>query len=424
MRTPRFGLATRLILLTIGLVITGQLINAGILAAAEKTLRMQRAEAVLAERITAAVRLAEFGPRVGERLARRPGFALQDSAPSDGDPVARAEALLALTLEENGVGERGLTVRLLERGERQVLVAGVELRNGRWLSYRQPLPRNARVPWGTIILQSLVLVVILTIPAVWTGRAVATPLRTLTAAADGFLTGKEAPALPRGGPPDIRALCEAFAALEQRILGALEEKSVMLGSIGHDLRTPLASLRIRVESVEDPELREDMIASIDELAATLDDILTFSRSTSKGSFDEVRSDALLARLEASYGSDRLRLLPGGSASLRCAPESVLRALRNLVDNAIRYGEQAELSVSTSDDVVLFTVTDRGPGLSEEDIDRLQRPFERAEPSRSRARGGAGLGLAIARAVAEAHKGRLELKNRQGGGLAATLALPR
>lgn len=423
MRFPSIGIAARLTLLTIALVLIGQLINAAILGQVQRSLRVQRTEAIVSERIAQASRLSELSPLAARRLVRRPGFSIGDAPPQEGLVVPKAEAQLGEILRENGMAERGYSVRILSRNRRQLIVASVELSDGRWLIHRQVLPANDEVPWAAIGIQTAVLSLLLIVPAVLVGRRVGRTLRMLTASADGFLTGKPAPPLPEGGPPDVAALCRAFAELEQRALAALEERSAMLGAVGHDLRTPLASLRIRVEEIDDAELRQKMIDSIETLARALDDVLVFSKGTSQGTFEDVRSDALLRRLVSSYTADEVTLGRADAVTLHCAPESVLRALRNLADNAIRYGGRAEVSVRLQDDEAVFAVEDDGPGIPEGDLERLQRPFTRADEARSGG-SGVGLGLAIARGVAEAHQGRLVLENRPNGGLRAALILSR
>lgn len=423
MSLPRLGLSARLTLITVALVLICQLVNAAILVQSERSLRRERFEAVTAERLVQAVRLMELAPNPGRRLARRPGVRLTDDPPGDGRPVTAAIAAVRAALAEQGLDDRGVDVRVFDEGRRRFVVAAVELRNGRWFNYRQPLPPSVQAPWRAIALQTALLTAALLIPAVWIGRRVATPLRDLTAAANGFLTSSPAPPLPAHGPPDIRELCRAFAELQRRILAALDEKSVMLGSLGHDLRTPLASLRIRVESVADDTLRAQMIASIETLDATLDDVLTFSRATSHEAFRDIRTDALIRKLDETYRERGLAIGSVEAMSLECSPQAVLRALGNLVENALVHGGSAHLSVARRDGAAVFVVCDRGPGLAEADLERMLMPFARQEPSRSRESAGAGLGLAIARAVAEAHGGSLHLENRPDGGLAATFTLP-
>lgn len=423
MKRFSFGLVSRLLILLVATVVVAQLINSVILIGVAHNLRMERTQAVLVERVVQGARIADFAGAGRRNGNLRRGFRLADEPPNGGERQPRVERMLAASLEESGLGDRNHQVVEMENRGRAQMVAAVELESGRWLLLRVPSPRS-RLPWDLVGLQTLVLTVVLLIPAVWVSAVVATPLKRVTAAAENFLTGAPSEALPKGGPPDIQALCRGFEALEQRILSALEERSVMLGAIGHDLRTPLASLRIRVESVDDEELREGMIQSIEGLAAALDDILTFSSDIKDLKFEAVRTEALLSRLEAIYDEDALKIEPSASYRLRCAPESVLRAIRNLIDNAVRYGEVASLTVGADDQHIVFTVSDQGAGMAEEDIERMQQPFTRADGSRNRSSGGSGLGLAIVRAVATAHDGAVSFRNQPSGGLAVSLRLPR
>jgi len=422
---PRLGLSARLILLTVCLVLFSQLINVVILVRAQTELRQERFEAILSERVVQTVRLAEIAPNRARRLSRRggPRSTIVDEPTMAGNERPRLEAKVRSLLDDEGYTDRQLVVRELSGNRRPTLRVSVQLSNERWVQTNVPLPPSARPPWRPIILQTVFLTAMLMLPAIWIGRRVAMPLRGLTAAADGFLTGKPSPPLPERGPPDVQALSAAFAKLEERILGALEEKSMMIGAIGHDLRTPLASLRIRVESVEDEALRDEMIASMEHLNATLEDILTFSKATRREALEEIRTDALIRRLLQSYPAANIAVAEEQVATLTCASEAILRALRNLLNNAQQHGGGAELAVEILDEQVALHVRDKGPGIPADQLEALQRPFQRAEGSRNRSHGGAGLGLAIARAVAKAHGGDLRLSNRQGGGLQASMILP-
>jgi len=421
---PKIGLSTRLMLLIVSVLLAAQLGNAFLITTVEKSFRQQRAEALIIERTVQAVRLAEQAPFLARRQPRRPGFAIEDRPPDGDVRLPDTEKLLLIALEDIGLIDKEVAAFQTRVRGRLGIIVGVKINDGRWLSHRQIIPDTAVIPWRMVAMQTTVLTILLLIPSIYVGRRVARPLKQLTAAADGFLTDKDAPPLPADGPPDVRALSDAFAALQDRIMAALEERSMMLGSIGHDLRTPLASLRIRVESVDDVALREQMISSIDTLGQSLDEILSFSKTGATELRETVRSDALIRSLVKEYTDKAVTQGEVTATSIVASPQSVLRALRNLVDNALRYAGEAEVSARLEPDYVAFVIRDRGPGLDADSLDRLQKPFVRGEASRSRASGGAGLGLAIVRAVAEAHGGSLFLANRSGGGLEATLRIPR
>jgi signal transduction histidine kinase len=210
--------------------------------------------------------------------------------------------------------------------------------------------------------------------------------------------------------------------MNRRVADLLDEKDRTLGAIGHDLRTPLASLRIRAESVEPEEDRDRMIATIEEMTATLEDILTLARvGRSREAFERIDISALAGSIAKEYrelGSD-VDFSADGPHVIEVQPNLIRRAIRNLVDNAVKYAGSAKMEVGGD---VTICVLDRGPGLPPDELGRVTGAFYRAEPSRNRETGGAGLGLSIAKAIVDAHGGTLTLANREGGGLDATIAL--
>ena len=237
---------------------------------------------------------------------------------------------------------------------------------------------------------------------------------------------RDLPPIDEAGPSDVRDLIAAFNAYRARIVTMLADKDRMLGAVGHDLRTPLASLRVRVEQVDDDRLREKMIASIEEMTAMLADILALARSGAGTEAPEAIALPLLLReLTADYGEQGKDVAAGAlaEAAVRARPMLLRRALRNLIDNALAYGARARLSVVREGDHARIIVSDDGPGLTDEQIRTLVEPFARGEQSRNRATGGAGLGLSIARKIAAGEGGELVLVNRPGGGLDAAIVLP-
>jgi signal transduction histidine kinase len=200
----------------------------------------------------------------------------------------------------------------------------------------------------------------------------------------------------------------------------------MLGAIGHDLKTPLAALRVRIESVEDDAERGRMAAGIEDITRTLDDILSLARV---GRATEPPERTELAALAASVVEefedmgDPVELAEGPRVVAPVHVTWAKRALRNLVSNAVRYGGDAAVEVLRDGSEAVLRVTDNGPGIPAEHLSDMTEPFTRGEASRNRETGGAGLGLTLARAIAEAHGGRLVLANRPEGGLSAEIRLP-
>ncbi len=310
----------------------------------------------------------------------------------------------------------------------RVLVAAVELSDGSgWRVARMPVPPIAEGARRTIIVQTLVIFVILFALLYLVLRRLTRPLALLRDRVDDFSRHPEdAVMIEESGPADVRQLISAHNAMESRIAALLDEKDVMLGAIGHDLKTPLAALRVRIESVENDAQRERMAQSIEDITNTLDDILALARVGRAGN-DRERVD--LAALTSAVVEEFEDL--DQPVTLADSPRLVAevqvtwlkRALRNLVSNAVRYGGSAEVALAQQGDRIILRVEDQGPGIPGDQIQAMLEPFTRGEASRNRATGGAGLGLTLARAIAEAHGGQLVLSNRVEGGLRAEIRLP-
>lgn len=298
---------------------------------------------------------------------------------------------------------------------------------GRFVVVRTWLPAEGKRLQGFLLWQTLTLYLLILVPVLLIAWRAARPLRSLTQAVRRDPAG-EGPPLDEEGPSDVRDVIAAFNASRARIGTMLADKDRMLGAVGHDLRTPLASLRVRVEAVDDESLRDKMVATIDEMTAMLSDILAVARSgAGKETPERYDPATLLAQLGEEYramgkpvsGPDALPALP----MLTGRPLLVRRALRNLVDNALAYAGDATLLAEMRGDALRLVVRDAGPGIEPGRIAELIEPFARGEASRNRATGGAGLGLAIAHALAEGEGGRLDVSNRaDASGLDAAVVL--
>lgn len=312
--------------------------------------------------------------------------------------------------------------------ERQILVAGIERVDGSgWAVVRQPLPPRARGMVGSILFQTLVIFTVLFTLLFLVLRRMTRPLAELTDRVSHFSNRPErTPLLEERGPDDMRRLIAAHNAMETRILALLDEKDVMLGAIGHDLKTPLAALRVRIESVPDQTQRSRMAQSIEDITRTLDDILELARLGRSGEASE-RTDlsALVASVVDEY-EDMGKPVELGEAprlALPLRPTLLRRAIRNLIDNALRYGGGARIELVQGPASTTIRIDDNGSGIPDDRIAAMMEPFARGEASRNRATGGAGLGLTLARAITEQHGGALVLANRPEGGLRAEIRLP-
>lgn len=320
---------------------------------------------------------------------------------------------------------RGEHVHDGPRRDRRLTMA-VEYEAGKWVSVQSRIDPDPPRFGGWLIGQTIILYVIVLLPLAWIGRRLARPLNDLTGSAQQFAASGSADPVEERGPGDVRELTTAFNAMRGRIFAMLDEKDRMLGAIGHDLRTPLASLRVRTESVEDEGERARMSETIEEMNRMLDDILALARA---GRSMEPVQKVDLSALADAVVEDFLELgapvdlIEGDRVIGSARPQLIRRALRNLIENAIKYGERGHVSVRHDGNQFHIAVEDEGPGIAEDRMEEMMQPFTRLEGSRNRETGGAGLGLALVRAIMAEHHGTLKLENRAEGGLRASLILP-
>jgi signal transduction histidine kinase len=309
----------------------------------------------------------------------------------------------------------------------QSLLIAVEQPGQGWLTVVAPWPGGGGYIFWRLFAQTLILYAIMLAAVLWIARRISRPLRALALAADHFDPSVAPTPIAEDGPSDVRAVTAAFNDLRLRVTAMLDEKDRMLGAIGHDLRTPLAALRVRIESVEDEQDRARMADTIAEMNRTLDDILSLARlGRPSEAVTEVDLAALVDAVVEDFRdlgadvtfeeADRLRI--------RLRPSLIRRAVRNLIENAIKYADSATVSLEPRPGSAVIVVADRGPGIPPERLGDVFAPFTRLETSRNRDTGGIGLGLALAQAIVQEAGGQIALANRDGGGLIATITLPR
>jgi len=305
-----------------------------------------------------------------------------------------------------------------------------------WMVARVPNQGGMSGRIQYVVMQTLVLFAVLVGGLAILMRRITRPLAALTARVERF-AGRLEPGEPLepSGPEDVRRLITAHNAMEGRIAALIDEKDVMLGAIGHDLKTPLAALRVRIESVEDEGERARMAASIEDITRSLDDILSLAR-VGRPTDPLERTDlaALVLSVAEEYEDMGENIVLGETqrAAIALRATWLRRAIRNLIDNGLRYGGEVHVSLVLEAGRAVIRIADKGPGIPPGEIAAMLEPFTRGEASRNRATGGAGLGLTLARAIAEQHGGTLVLSNRGGGeagsepgatGLLAELSLP-
>ena len=256
------------------------------------------------------------------------------------------------------------------------------------------------------------------------------PLKALQEAAHKIGAGETPTRLDESGPTELATVAHAFNQMSADLAQIDQDRALILAGISHDLRTPLTRLRMGIEMSADEDLREGMTADVEEMDKTIGQFLDFARSEGGEAQQEVDVAALLAELSTQYQRRGFKVEIAKSAAparaLPVRPQALRRAVSNLIDNALRYaGSESvvEVELDSSANEFAIEVRDRGPGIPQEEVERIKRPFARLETARSNT-AGAGLGLAIVERIARSHNGRLDLLPRPGGGLIARLVLAR
>jgi len=296
-----------------------------------------------------------------------------------------------------------------------------ELPDGTWLAARFRVFKPYPMLLNPLFLSQIALFVILLAATLFWAARISRPLRILAEAAEVLQPQEQFTPIPVEGPREVRVAISSFNTMALRVRDLLAEKDRMLSAIGHDLRTPLASLRIRAESVEPESERDKFIETIEEMTAMVEEILGLARlghSTEPKQLVDLSAlaDAVVEEFRG-LGKD-VTFVEAPRTTVTMQVNLVRRLLRNLIDNAVKYGEKAQVSVRDQGGTVELVIEDEGPGIPEGLLGEVLQPFTRLDRSRSRTTGGTGLGLSIADAIAKSQGAALILENRDGGGLRA------
>ena len=297
---------------------------------------------------------------------------------------------------------------------------------GDWLRCRVTTLTEERSINGRVILGTLMLYVLVLGSLLIFTRWLVMPLSRLSQAATRMGLGQSVLPVPTSGPAEIGAVSEAFNDMNARLTQMLRDKDALLGALGHDLRTPLTALRIRAENLDPSASRDRMIEAINHLTHIVNGILDLSKiGATKEPAVPTDLMALITTIVEEFedmGADVvLGAGPRINATLR--PHLFMRLIRNLIENAVKYGRSARVDIAQHKEGLRITIDDQGPGIAPQVVQRLLKPFERLDPSRNSASGGAGLGLSIAQMIAAVHGAELRFENRAEGGLRVIVLLP-
>jgi two-component system, OmpR family, osmolarity sensor histidine kinase EnvZ len=323
---------------------------------------------------------------------------------------------------------RGTDLRLgiQPLGTGREVSGALQLEDRSWLHFRtQDFSGSWKVALGRVLLTAVPLGALLLLSALLV-RLVLRPLRVLAAASARVGMGEQV-ILPEQGPREFRDLVRAYNEMQGRITRMISDRTEALAAVGHDLRTPLARLRLGVDAVHDPEVRGALGRDISEMEAMLSSLLMYFAGDQNPERPQLVDVAVVAATLVDDLQDRgcTATYSGPDHLDVCVPQvDFKRALTNLVDNAYHYGDQVWVTVSATGQRIQVCVEDDGPGVPEESLERIREPFQRLDPARGRNTSGVGLGIPIALRVVQRAGGTLSLGNRPEGGFRAVIDLPR
>jgi signal transduction histidine kinase len=267
---------------------------------------------------------------------------------------------------------------------------------------------------------------VLAVCAWYAVRLVTRPLAQLADAADELGPDLKSQPLPEEGPTEVKHAARAFNAMQKRIAGYMSERVEILAAISHDLQTPITRMRLRTELMDSEPDRHKFRQDLDEMHALVREGVTYARTLHGATEPPLRvdADALFESMLADYedAGRQVRLEGRMGVPIVTRPNALRRIVMNLIDNALKFGDDVRLQVRAEPGKLVLAVVDNGPGIPPDELQHVLKPFYRVESSRNRSTGGTGLGLAIAHQLATAMGAELALRNRSEGGLEARLTL--
>lgn len=299
-------------------------------------------------------------------------------------------------------------------------------RGDEWVNFLGSISRSRALPQDLLFSDIVSAAIGIALIAFVMVTRVTAPLGQLAEAADRLGRNLSSPPLSVSGPREVAVAAAAFNRMQRRLLKLIEGRTEFLAAISHDLRTPIAQIKLRLQMMPASPEREKNLHALDDVDEIIGTFLSYARlSQSAEETSRIDLGALVGSIcddLSDTGADiRCDCAPG--IVLSCKRLAVKRAVTNLIENALKYGREVRVGMRVLDHEVVVSVVDRGPGISEEQLESVLAPFYRVEKSRTPSSSGFGLGLSIAHAVAEDHGGELRLSNREGGGLRAELVLP-
>ncbi len=304
-------------------------------------------------------------------------------------------------------------------------VAALQRPDGRWTVVRTPPEPFIRI-WHQRMAAWLFGCLLIVLPAAYLfARRITAPIDGFARAAQALGRDPNAPPMAVSGPAEIGAAASAFNDMQARIRRYVEDRTAMVGAVSHDLRTPLARIRYKMESAPDG-LKGQVLSDVDQMERMIGSVLAFIREGRETGARE-RLD-LLSIVEcvvddAGLADADVEIVDGSPLEVTGDGLALQRMLANLVDNAVKYGGRARIEVQAAGADAVIRIHDNGPGLPAAELEQVFKPFYRPGKARTLDDGGVGLGLSVARSIARSHGGDVQLEAPAGGGLTAVVRLP-
>lgn len=442
----RLGLSARLVAIVVLALFSLIALSAGLAFVADDRAAENRIS--LPEKVAAVVALLNTTPVAKRELvvqalrSERLSLALRDSMPEMTGLLVRkpgAEWMVRQYLDKpdqavvrvakKGVPDRGAVRRWIDdhaTASATPLLVVVKLADGSFVEFDTPGSVGRHMlglPPGFFIgLIGSILAVI----AVRAVMREARPLKALLVSVSGFSTDAQPREVEATGAPDLKNLIEATNSMQERIAQLLRGRTILLGAISHDLRTYLTRLRLRVEKIGNDDMRERAVQDLEGMAELIDDALTLTKGTADKGQTSVVDVVEIVHAEVDARESRsvdVKIDGEGRTSVRAAAVALRRLVNNLIDNALRYGQRAEVGIHREDGFVVMCVDDDGPGIPADQNAMIFEPFVRLETSRNRETGGSGLGLAICKQIVEAAGGTISVAKSPLGGARFAVRLP-
>lgn len=297
-----------------------------------------------------------------------------------------------------------------------ILNVSMQLTDGTWFNVATPGVRM-RSTWlpsffGPIVVTAVIVIIL----SVWAVRRSSKPIAIFAQAAERLGRDVNAPPLPEDGPREVASASRAFNDMQRKLQTFIKDRTQMLAAISHDLRTPITRLRLRAELIDDEEQQKKILADLEQMEQMITATLAFARDEAvdepsvpfdlSAMLQSLTYDITDTQGQASFsGPDKLKWLG--------RPGAMKRVFQNLADNAIKYGQRVDITLKEDSRELWIFFEDDGPGIPENERERVFDPFYRVEPSRNRDTGGVGLGLAVTRSIIRAHGGDIELRDHEG-----------